>query len=129
MGMAYGAARTELVLFGGLDSTRYLGDTWTWDGTDWSQHPAGAISLRPRSGPSGALVQVQGWGFAANEKVRLSFVDSNHGRTFLERLKSDRTGAFNVQVTIPATATPGIQRVKAKGLTSGEIAKRRFTVT
>ena len=42
MGMAYDAARSEVVLFGGIDSTgTTLGDTWTWDATTWTQeHPA-----------------------------------------------------------------------------------------
>ena len=42
MGMAYDAARSEVVLFGGIDSTgTTLGDTWTWDGNTWThRHPA-----------------------------------------------------------------------------------------
>jgi hypothetical protein len=35
MAMAYDAARGLAVLFGGFGNGRYLGDTWTWDGTDW----------------------------------------------------------------------------------------------
>jgi hypothetical protein len=40
--MAYDAATSGIVLFGGLDSTdARLGDTWTWDGSTWTQqHPA-----------------------------------------------------------------------------------------
>jgi galactose oxidase-like protein len=40
--MAYDAATSGIVLFGGLDSTdARLGDTWTWDGSAWTQqHPA-----------------------------------------------------------------------------------------
>jgi hypothetical protein len=126
-GMAYDAARGQVVLFGaapGLTS-----DTWTWVGTDWTQHPAGTISLSLRSGPPGTAVQVQGWGFEAGERVRLAFVDSTLGRTFLTRVRADAAGGFTAQITIPLDATPGRQRVKAKGLTSGEIAKQGFTVT
>jgi hypothetical protein len=36
MGMAYDAARSEVVLFSG-NGPDYLDDTWTWDGTDWAQ--------------------------------------------------------------------------------------------
>ena len=36
MGMAYDAARGEVVLFGGR-RLRLLDDTWTWDGTDWTE--------------------------------------------------------------------------------------------
>ena len=36
MGMAYDAASGQVVLFGG-GGHAWLGDTWTWDGTDWTQ--------------------------------------------------------------------------------------------
>jgi hypothetical protein len=38
--MAYDAARDVTVLFGGIDCGSPFsdcGDTWTWDGTQWSQ--------------------------------------------------------------------------------------------
>jgi hypothetical protein len=40
--MAYDAATSTVVLFGGRDSSNAIvGDTWTWDGTTWTkQHPA-----------------------------------------------------------------------------------------
>jgi hypothetical protein len=131
MGMAYDAGRGQVVLFGGFPSLGPpdLADTWVWDGTDWTQRAPGSISLEPQSGAPGTAVQVQGFGFAPSEKVRLTFVDSTSGRTFLEGIQTDLTGAFTTQVTIPLPATLGRQHVKAKGLTSGEIAKRRFTVT
>src|SRR5439155_975973 len=31
---AYDRVTHQLVLFGGYDGTNYLGDTWTWDGSD-----------------------------------------------------------------------------------------------
>jgi hypothetical protein len=34
--MAYDTARTETALFGGYDGS-FLGDTWTWDGSDWTE--------------------------------------------------------------------------------------------
>src|SRR5438445_202414 len=39
MGMAYDAADHQVVLFGGLNypADSDLGDTWTWDGTQWTQ--------------------------------------------------------------------------------------------
>ena len=44
---AYDAARGELVVFGGLDRTSVLGDTWTWDGTTWTHEtPATAPPAR-----------------------------------------------------------------------------------
>ena len=38
--MAYDSAHGQVVLFGGYDDPRglrYLGDTWTWDGSNWIQ--------------------------------------------------------------------------------------------
>ena len=40
LGMAYDAARGQVVLFGGYGGGD-LGDTWTWDGTDWTQRNLG----------------------------------------------------------------------------------------
>jgi hypothetical protein len=128
-GMAYDAARGLMVLFGGFGDNGWFGDTWTWGGTDWMQRPAGGVSLTPQSSPPGTVVQVQGWGFEAGERVRLAFVDSALGRTLLTRVRADAAGGFTAQITIPLDATLGRQRVKAKGLTSGEIAKGKFTVT
>jgi hypothetical protein len=129
-GTAYDAARGRVVLFGGgTNCCGVLGDTWAWDGTEWTQQPAGSIALTPRSGPPGTVVQVQAWGFAAGERVRLTFFDSTQGSILLEKVVADPTGAFTTQVTIPPFATLGKQRVKAKGSMSGEIAKRTFTVT
>jgi hypothetical protein len=51
MGIAYDAARGEVVLFGGSHKAGYLGDTWTWDGTTWTQQfPATAPSARASMG-------------------------------------------------------------------------------
>ena len=39
--MAYDAANGTVVLFGGQTTSRALNDTWTWDGSGWTQaHPA-----------------------------------------------------------------------------------------
>ena len=39
--MAFDAATGSVVLFGGQSRTRSLDDTWTWDGSGWTQaHPA-----------------------------------------------------------------------------------------
>jgi hypothetical protein len=40
-GMAYDAARHQVVLFGGDDGYTVFNDTWVWDGVTWTQlHPA-----------------------------------------------------------------------------------------
>ena len=36
-GMDYHAALGQVVMFGGYNGSMYLGDTWTWDGTHWTQ--------------------------------------------------------------------------------------------
>src|SRR5262245_2538816 len=49
MEMADDAARGQMVLFGGCceDGADYFGDTWTWNGTDWTHvHPAHAPPRR-----------------------------------------------------------------------------------
>ena len=35
--MAYNASRNRLVLFGGAASGSAVGDTWEWDGNNWTQ--------------------------------------------------------------------------------------------
>ena len=52
MGLTYDAARGEVLLFGGCREQKglSLGDTWTWDGTTWTQHhPATSPSARVRT--------------------------------------------------------------------------------
>jgi hypothetical protein len=72
---------------------------------------------------------VQGWSFAVLENVKLYFVDSTQGTTFLTETQARAYGGFGAVITIPANAPPGAQRVKAIGLTSGRIATVPFTVT
>ena len=48
--MAYDASRLRTVLFGGADEQAgHLGDTWEWDGTDWSGIATGSASPPARS--------------------------------------------------------------------------------
>ena len=45
--MAYDAARQRVVLFGGAGNMTGYGDTWEWDGSDWTQRiPATSPSAR-----------------------------------------------------------------------------------
>jgi hypothetical protein len=51
MGLAYDAARHEVVLFGGRAGNSYFADTWMWDGGTWiERHPAAAPSPRASFG-------------------------------------------------------------------------------
>ncbi len=127
IGMAYDA-HGQVVLFGGTCAGD-CADTWTWDGTDWTQHPLGTIGVSQRSGPPGVNIFVKGWSFAVGENVKLSFVDSSQGTTYLTEIQAGAYGGFGAVITIPNTATLGAQRVKAKGLTSGRIATVPFDVT
>jgi hypothetical protein len=124
-GMAYAAADGLVVLFGGYGYYN-LADTSTWDGVAWTQQLAGSIGLTSASGPPGRLVAVVGWGFAAGEEVEITFVDSVNGKTVIGTETADESGGFYEVLSIPSDATPGKQLVKAKGTTSGHVARHRF---
>ncbi len=55
--MAYDAASGHLVLFGGEDPDAYsfFGDTWTWNGTTWTEASASTPGLAPSAGSSLAV--------------------------------------------------------------------------
>lgn len=76
--MAFDAARGEVVMFGGHGDSGVLADTWTWDGSSWTQqHPAvsppgmqqPAMAADPATGgvllvgatPAGGGVQTWSW--------------------------------------------------------------------
>ncbi len=75
MGMAYDAAQGRVVLFGGYGDRGggaglgFLGDTWTWSGTDWTQHtPAHSPDARLDMGMAsdadqGQVVLFGGYGY------------------------------------------------------------------
>jgi hypothetical protein len=129
--MAYDLLRGQVVMFGGHRGFTVikLGDTWTWDGTDWAVPFPASIKLIPSSGPPLTVVQVTGWSFGAWEQVVFIFIDSSTGATKFATTRTDWTGVITTQVTIPGGATPGEQMIKAKGFGSGQTAKRTFTVT
>jgi hypothetical protein len=124
LGLAYDAGHSQVLLFGGC-----CGDTWTWDGSAWTQHPAASTKLGTRKAPAGTTISLSGWGFLVGEKVKITFIDSVNGTTVLTKVVTGATGEFFAFVTIPANATAGGQKIKAKGLTSGATAIRIFTVT
>ena len=127
--MAYDAASNEVVLFGGYNGSVYFGDTWTWDGTDWSVPFRAWIKLNPTSGPPGTVVQVDGRNFGAYLEVALVFIDSTTGKKNLVTVLTDDIGAFSISVAIPDNATVGEQQIKARAHDSGQFPKRTFTVT
>ncbi len=94
-GMAYDGAAGNIVLFGGDDSTGTdLNDTWTWDGTTWTQQfpplspPARPNGFRIRSGDrEGCPIwrrQQQRHGFSRRH------VDVGRDRENLDRAKPRR---------------------------------------
>jgi hypothetical protein len=66
MSMAYDATRAEVVMFGGFDGSMY-NDTWTWDGTTWTEeHPGTKPAGRAYQGMTydatrGNVVLFGGW--------------------------------------------------------------------
>ncbi|HEX3630309.1 MAG TPA: kelch repeat-containing protein [Candidatus Dormibacteraeota bacterium] len=50
--MAYDQPRHAVLLFGGLADQTLLDDTWTWNGSGWSQHQGLTQSPRARQRPS-----------------------------------------------------------------------------
>jgi hypothetical protein len=127
--MAYDAADGQVVLFGGMDSRHFYGDTWTWDGAGWTKHPAESISLTPTSGPPGTMVDIRGRGFSAYERVELTFRDSARGVVLLKTVPTNVRGQFSAHVVIPGSASPGRQHIVAEGSLGTETAKQGFTVT
>jgi hypothetical protein len=118
-----------VVLFGGavLGPTR-LGDTWEWNGADWTQRPGGSVRVFGRQTPPGGSIVVYVWGFSVGESVKVSYLDSVHGSKKLATLMADGTGAAAIRVNIPGNATPGAQHIKAKGASTGQMAKAELTV-
>jgi hypothetical protein len=62
--MAYDIARQQILLFGGVNCVggcyQSLGDTWVWDGTNWTQKfPAGSPSRRGGAGMAGDSAHAQ----------------------------------------------------------------------
>jgi hypothetical protein len=126
--MTYDTARDTDVLFGGRN-TVVVADTRTWDGTTWRVPFVARLHLAPASGPPGTIVQVTSVGFAAVEKVTITFIDSVGGSTVLGAFPTDPTGSLQAQVTVPLNSTVGAQKITAVGKVSNQRAKATFTVT
>jgi hypothetical protein len=73
MGMSDDAAVSSVAMFGGRNHTHDFGDTWTWDGTTWTQqHPA--VSPAPREG--------LGLAYDAARNVLVAFGGEDLARTY-----------------------------------------------
>ncbi len=97
--MAYDAATSNVVLFGGNDSnfnTHALNDTWTWDGTTWTQqHPATSPPARGSA--------VMAYDAATSNAVLFSGVNSNVTQVFNDTWTWDGTTWTQQH---PATSPP-----------------------
>ena len=129
MGMTSDAGASEVVLFSGYGDGGYLGDTWTWDGSAWARTVATQLKVSPRSGPPQTAVTTTGSGFNPYEDVTITFIDSVNGETVLRTFVADGAGHFKRKVSIPFSATAGVQKMVATGTTSLQKAKAKFTVT
>ena len=133
MGMAYDGARGRGRAVRG--SRRHLGDTWTWDGTDWRVPFKARLHLSPPTGPPGTAVQVEWHRVRWRGQVSLTYIDSVAGETVLGTFAADASGTLQAQVMIPRNtptklrASIGEQKVVAVGTLSGQKAKAKFTVT
>ena len=60
--MAYDSENENVVLFGGMNESDFLNDTWLWDGESWREVCSEEICSRPtaRSGHSMAYDRVRG---------------------------------------------------------------------
>jgi hypothetical protein len=125
--MAYNAANSTVVLFGGETFLSRLGDTKIWDGNAWG--PAATVKVTPRSGPPQTATTVKGIGFYPFEDVTITFVDSVNGQTLLATVAADGAGSITKRITVPFNATIGTQKIVAAGTTSGASATAKFTVT
>ena len=68
--MAYDAATGTVVLFGGTNRHGLLGDTWTWNGTTWTEQtpatspPARSQAMMAYDAATGTPVLFGGSGYA-----------------------------------------------------------------
>ena len=68
--MAYDADRRVVLLFGGISATGGLGDTWAWNGSNWTQ-------LRPATSPSAR----HGHAMAFDRKRRRVVLTAGYGQS------------------------------------------------
>ena len=85
------------------------------------------LVLTPSTGPPGSTVGVSGGGFAASEKISVSF-----DGTVLKlptAPTTDSSGSFGpISIKVPA-ATAGSHKFSAQGSAPGQLAQATFTVT
>ena len=69
--MAYDPATGNMILFGGANNSGFFGDTWTWDGTTWTQQSP-ANSPPAALAPPWPTTRLPGtWSLRRREQLRL----------------------------------------------------------
>jgi hypothetical protein len=97
--MTYDAARGQVVLFGGRDASgaSVVGDTWVWDGVNWTQE-------FPAASPSGRSLHVMTYDTVKSQVVLFGGIDFILGSPFSDTWVWD--GA-NWTQKFPTTSPPG----------------------
>jgi hypothetical protein len=127
--MAYDAATSQLVLFGGFGGSGQLGDTWIWNGTTWTQQsPARSPSARDYSSMAYDAATSQlvlfGGGTASsylNDTWTYGVVSAKPTITAISPISGPTSGGTTVTVT--GTGFTGATKV-----VFGAVAATSFTV-
>lgn len=95
--------------------------------------PAAHLRLSPDTVPVGASYVISGGGFAAGERVRVTWVDRDVGGSAapqvpLGETTADANGEI-IPLTVKEAATPTHYTIRAAGLRSGRAAASVLTVT
>jgi hypothetical protein len=130
--MAFDSATDELVLFGGFDGSVNLNDTWTWDGSNWTEQasvtspPVRSLAQMAYDPANEAIVLFSGNGptvelddtWISAEQQSIAFTSTSsavYGTTY--QPTATATSGLPVTISIDASSTPG-----ACSLASGTVA-------
>lgn len=105
--MAFDQATGQLILFGGFNTSGALGDTWSWDGSNWTQ-------LFPADSPSARSLAVMDFDQATGQQILFGGQDSG-----IPSVKFGDTWNWGVETQIPnVIATPPNQTICSGSTTS-----------
>lgn len=93
-----------------------------------------ALRVLPATGAPGSTIAIAGRGYGAHDLVTVRWdcaaePESRCGGTVLETPTTDDAGAFSVNVSVPAGASPGPVEIGAKGLDPGFYADADYAVS
>ncbi|SCE34192.1 IPT/TIG domain-containing protein [Streptomyces sp. DpondAA-D4] len=88
------------------------------------------IEATPDSGPAGSKITLTGSGFAADERVRITFNGAYAASWDLRDVTASDEGGFVAEIKVPPTYADRSQKsIEVKGLDSDKRADTPFTVT